>query len=37
MMLRRDMLKAVAATGSLAVFGRSALAAPPGWREFKVA
>lgn len=37
MMLRRDMLKAVAATGSLAVLGRSALAAPSGWREFKVA
>jgi transglutaminase-like putative cysteine protease len=35
-MLRRDFLKTLAATGTLAAFGKSALAAPPGWRQFEI-
>src|SRR3984893_17368136 len=35
-MLRRDFLKTLAATGTLAVFGKSAPAASPGWRQFKI-
>jgi hypothetical protein len=31
-MLRRDFFKTLAATGTLAALGKSALAAPPGWR-----
>jgi transglutaminase-like putative cysteine protease len=35
-MLRRDFLKTLATTGTLAALGKSALAALPGWRQFEV-
>jgi len=35
-MLRRDFLKTLAATGTLAALGKSATAAPPGWRQFEI-
>src|SRR5262245_43809843 len=36
-MFRRDFLKTMAAAGTLAVFGRGSLAAPPaGWRKFEI-
>jgi len=35
-MLRRDFFKTLAATGTLAALGKSALAAPPGWRQFEI-
>src|SRR3984893_1257847 len=35
-MLRRDFLKTLAATGTLAAFGKGAPAAPPRWRQFKI-
>jgi transglutaminase-like putative cysteine protease len=35
-MLRRDFFKALAATGSLAALGKSALAASAGWRQFEI-
>jgi transglutaminase-like putative cysteine protease len=36
LMLRRDFLKTLAATGTLAALGKSAHAAPPGWRQFEI-
>jgi hypothetical protein len=35
-MLRRDLLKTLAAAGTLAALGKSAPAAPPGWRQFEI-
>jgi transglutaminase-like putative cysteine protease len=35
-MLRRDFFKALAAAGTLAALGKSAPAAPPGWRQFEI-
>src|ERR1700730_12867975 len=35
-MLRRDFLKTLAAAGTLAALGKSAAAAPPGWRQFEI-
>jgi hypothetical protein len=35
-MQRRDFLKAIAAAGTVAVFGQRARAAPPGWRQFEI-
>ena len=35
-MLRRDFLKTLATTGTLVAVGKSALAAPPGWRQFEI-
>jgi transglutaminase-like putative cysteine protease len=35
-MLRRNFLKTLAATGTLAAVGKSALAVPPGWRQFEI-
>ena len=36
LMLRRDLLKTLAAAGTLAALGKSAAAAPPGWRQFEI-
>src|SRR6516162_4538999 len=35
-MLRRDFLKTLAATGTLAALGKSPLAAVPRWRQFEI-
>ncbi|MBV8094929.1 MAG: twin-arginine translocation signal domain-containing protein, partial [Acetobacteraceae bacterium] len=35
-MLRRDFLKTLATTGTLAALGKRSLAALPGWRQFEL-
>jgi hypothetical protein len=35
-MLRRDFLKTLATTGTLAALGKSAFAALPAWRQFEI-